>query len=66
MHEYKVITERDSRFSGSFEPEAIEGALNSYAAEGWRLVEGFVAASLWKSAKAEVVLILERPAPAPM
>jgi hypothetical protein len=61
MYEYKVITERDSRFSGSFDQDSLEAALNSYAGEGWRLAEGFLAASLWKSSKAEVVLILERP-----
>lgn len=60
MFEYKVITERDSRFSGNFDQESLESALNSYAKEGWRLAEGFLAASLWKSSKAEVVLILER------
>ena len=65
MYEYKVLTERDSRFSGSFDPESLESILNSYAAEGWRLKEGFLAASLWKSSKAEVVLILERAASVP-
>lgn len=35
-------------------------ALKSYAAEGWRVIEGFVAASLWKSMKAEILVILER------
>jgi hypothetical protein len=33
MIEYKVITERDSRFSGKFDPDVLESALNSYAAE---------------------------------
>ena len=37
--------------------------LNSYAAEGWRLAEGFVAGNLAKSAKAEIVLVLERSTP---
>ncbi len=60
MYEYKIVTERDSRFSGRFDQESLEATLNSYADEGWRLVEGFLAASLWKSIKAEVVLILER------
>jgi hypothetical protein len=60
MIEYKVLTERDGRFSGSFDPEALEHALNSYAAEGWRVVQSFLAASLWKSSKAEIVVILER------
>jgi hypothetical protein len=61
MFEYKVITERDKRFSGRFDIDALETTLNSYANEGWRLAESFVAASLMKSAKAEMVMILERP-----
>jgi hypothetical protein len=60
MFEYKVLTERDARFSGNFDVEILETTLNSYAAEGWRLAESFVAASLWKSAKAEIVMVLER------
>jgi hypothetical protein len=60
MFEYKVLTERDKRFSGDFDPEALERVLNEFAADGWRLAEGFMAASLWKSVKAEIVLILER------
>lgn len=60
MVEYKVLTERDSRFSGRFDPEVLESALNSYASEGWRVVQSFLTASLWKSTKAEIVVILER------
>ena len=60
--EYKVLTERDSRFSGSFDPENLERALNSYAREGWRVVSGFMAASLWKSSKSEIIIVLERTA----
>jgi Domain of unknown function (DUF4177) len=60
MFEYKVLTERDKVFSGAFDPAALERVLNEYAADGWRLAEGFMAASVWKSAKAEIVMILER------
>jgi len=60
MYEYKVITERDKRMSGAFDPSELEAALNTYAADGWRLVEATVAANLWKTAKAEFVMILER------
>lgn len=63
MFQYKVLTERDSRFTGSFNLESLEAGLNSYAAEGWRLAEGFVAGNIAKSAKAEIVLVLERTAP---
>ncbi len=60
MVEYKVLTQRDRTFSGAFDPEELETMLNSYAADGWRLAEGFLVASLWKSAKAEIMLVLER------
>ena len=60
MFEYKVITERDSRFAGTFDLAAVESTPNGYATEGWRLAEGFLAANLAKAAKAEIVLILER------
>ena len=58
--EYKVLSERDSRFSGSFDPQSLEAALNGYAADGWRVVSGFTAASVWKSAKSEIMIVLER------
>lgn len=60
LFEYKVLTERDSVFAGRFDPASLERALNDYAAEGWRVIETFLAASLWKSAKAEIMVILER------
>jgi len=58
--EYKVLTEKDSRFGGSFDAEALESALNSYASEGWRVVGSFLATSLWKSPTSEIMIILER------
>jgi len=36
LFEYKVITERDNAFSGAFDVEAMEAALNAHAADGWR------------------------------
>ena len=38
MKQYKILTQKDSIFSGKFNPEALETALNTYAAEGWCLV----------------------------
>ena len=58
--EYKVLTERDATFAGGFKPENLEATLNRYAAEGWRLVTGFQAASVWKTSKTEIVFVLER------
>jgi hypothetical protein len=50
--EYKVI-------SGSFNPEKLERSINSYAAEGWRVVSTFQAISWWSS-KAPRMIVLER------
>jgi len=60
MYEYKVVTERDKRFSGGFDADTLEATLNSYAAEGWRVVDVAAAANFMKSAKAELVMVLER------
>lgn len=61
--EYKVLAERDSRFSGEFSAEDLERALNSYAAEGWRVVNSFAASNVWKSFKAQILVIMERETP---
>ena len=60
MLEYKVLSERDSRFSGKFDLDELETALNSYAADGWRIADGLSAMSVWKSAKFEILVFLER------
>jgi Domain of unknown function (DUF4177) len=59
--EYKMLTQRDTKFSGTFDLQGLESALNEHAAQGWRLAEGLVVTSFWKSGKAEIVLVLERP-----
>ena len=38
MKQYKVLTQKDKWFSGKFDPQKLEVALNSYAEQGWRLV----------------------------
>ena len=50
--EYKVL-------SGSFDAESLERALNSHAAEGWRVVSAFQAISgrTWKFHR---MIVLER------
>ncbi|MGH3094806.1 MAG: DUF4177 domain-containing protein [Streptosporangiales bacterium] len=60
MREYKVITEKDSSFRGKFDPEAIEDALNQYAADGWRVVNALHIANVMKSFSAEIMVVLER------
>ncbi len=56
--QYKVLTDKGNRFTGSFNPQRLEEALNSNAADGWHLV-----GSAWKSMSAQVVVILERDTP---
>lgn len=38
MKQYKILTQKDSLFSGKFNAQVLETALNTYAAEGWHLV----------------------------
>ncbi len=55
--QYKVITEKGSRFTGRFNPQSLENALNNNAVDDWHVV-----GSIWKGMSAEVVVILERDA----
>ena len=60
--EYKVLTQKDKWFSGKFDPEKLEGAINAYARHGWRVI-GCATAScpgLLSSRREELVVILER------
>lgn len=59
--EYKVLTQKDRAFSGKFNPEVLESALNSYAAEGWHVVG--VATGEIKTGfgnREEMIFVLER------
>lgn len=60
MFEYKVFTVRDTPLSGKFDAPALEHMLNEHASDGWRLKDSMPASNLWKSAKSEIFLILER------
>jgi hypothetical protein len=60
MYDDKVVTERDKRFTGGFDPDALEATLNSYANEGWRLVDAVSSGNLMKSSKGQLIMILER------
>jgi hypothetical protein len=62
--EYKVLTKEDRRWSGKFSPETLEQTLNSYAAEGWRVVSSFTVASIWSISTSQIMIVLERDAPA--
>ena len=62
--EYKVLTKEERRWSGKFSPESLEQVLNSYAAEGWRVVTTFPVASIWSVSTSQVMILLERETPA--
>jgi len=59
--QYKVLTQKDRFFGGKFDPEKLESAINSYAAEGWRVVVSATAQipSLTGS-REELIIVLER------
>jgi len=62
--EYKVLTQQDRRWSGKFTPENLENTLNSYAAEGWRVVGTVPVASPWTMSTSQIMMLLEREPPA--
>jgi hypothetical protein len=61
--QYKVLTQKDKWFSGKFDPEKLEGAINSYAAQGWR-VRGVATATFpgFGGSREEMVVVMEREA----
>ncbi len=62
MKEYKVLTQKDKWFSGKFDPAKLEGALNSYAQQGWVLITCATAdvPGGFGGARQEFVAVLER------
>ena len=62
--EYKVLTKEDRRWTGKFSPETLEQTLNSYAAEGWRVVSTFPVGGPWTLSTSQVMILLERATPA--
>jgi hypothetical protein len=58
--EYKVLTQQDPRWSGKYSPVNLERALNSYAAEGWRVVSALTTSSPWTLGTAQIMVLLER------
>lgn len=60
-HAYKVLTQKDRFFAGKFDPEKLESAINSYAAEGWRVITATTASiPSFGGAREEIIVVLER------
>ena len=56
-----MITRKDKWFSGKFDPEKVEGALNAYARQGW-VLKGVASASVpgFGSQRDELVIIMKQ------
>lgn len=62
MKKYKILTQKDKWFSGKFNPQNLEAAINSYAEQGWE-VKGCATAdfpSAFGAGRQEMIIILER------
>ena len=63
IKEYKVLVKADDWFEANFDPAILEGELNRYAEEGWRVVSSSVArhsALTGGNSRDEIIIILER------
>ena len=61
MKEYKILTQKDRLFAGTFDPEKLETMINSYAAHGWA-VASIASASIpsLTGAREEMIIVMER------
>ena len=61
MKKYKVMSQKDRMFGGKFNPEKVEEAMNSMAAEGWTLA-GLATAEFpsISGGRQELVIFLEK------
>ncbi len=62
MKEYKVLTQKDKWFSGKFDPEKLEQALNAYAEQGWHVIAATTATfpGMLSAGREEMITFLER------
>jgi hypothetical protein len=62
MFEYKVLTQKDKWFSGKFDPQRLEAAINAYAQQGWQVVVATTASfpGFLANDRDELILVMER------
>ncbi len=61
MKEYKVLTQKDRFFSGKFDPEKLEAAINSYAEQGWDVLSATSASvGSFGGSRDELIVLLVR------
>ena len=64
MKQYKVLSQKDKWFSGKFDPQKLEEAINAYAEQGWTVKAAFTAQipGLMGGNREEAIILLERDA----
>ena len=63
MKKYFVLTMKDKWFSGKFDPQKLQEALNAYAQQGWSLVSCATAdVPGFGATRQEFIAIMEREA----
>ena len=63
MKEYKVLSQKDKFFSGKFDPQLLEQAINSYAEQGWEVVSMATASiPAFGGPRDEVIVLFARDA----
>jgi len=64
MKKYKVLTQKDKWFSGKFDPEKLEQAINAYAEQGWSVIScatvDIPSFGFGSNARQEFITVLER------
>ena len=62
MKQYKILSQKDKWFTGKFDPQRLEDAINSYAQQGWMVKAAFTASipSVIGAAREEAIIVLER------
>ena len=61
MKDYKILSQKDKFFSGKFDPELLEKAINSYADQGWEVVSMATASvPAFGGARDEVIVLFQR------
>ena len=62
MKQYKILSQKDKWFSGKFDPQRLEDAINSYAQQGWVVKAAFTAEipGIMSHVREEAIIILER------
>ncbi len=62
MKQYKILSQKDKWFSGKFDPQRLEDAINAYAQQGWVVKTAFTAEipGILGNSREEAIVIFER------